>query len=125
VHYPGPARTVTVRVRFLVSADVLGRMKRADQDLGAQAHPAGEMATLVSFSEKGAGNASMLRDERIRQSIPTDRLVIVEGVLTVPAQESPLGWIYKESPLKVGSPFSFETAAYTMAGGVIEVKVKD
>jgi hypothetical protein len=67
----------------------------------------------------------MLRDERIRQSIPTDRLVIVEGVLRVPAQESPLGWIYKESPLKVGSPFTFETAAYTMDGGVIEVKVED
>jgi len=125
VHYPGRSQMATVHVRFVVSPDVLGRLKKADQDLGARAHPAGEMATLVSFGEKGEGTASMLRDERVRQAIPTGRLVIVEGVLTVPVLETPLGWMYKDALVKVGAPFSFETAAYTMGGGVIDVAVAD
>lgn len=125
VHYPGRSRTATVRVRFLVSNDVLGRLKNGDQDLGARAHPAGEMATLVSFSERGDGSASTLRDDRIRQSIPASRLVLVEAVLSVPVQEAALGWLYKESLVKAGAPFSFETASYTMDGGVIDITVKD
>jgi hypothetical protein len=125
VHYPGRSRTAAVRVRFLVSNDVLGRLKNGDQDLGARAHPAGEMATLVSFSERGDGSASMLRDERVRQSIPAGRLVLVEAVLTVPVQEAALGWLYKENLVKAGAPFSFETASYTMDGGVIDITVKD
>ena len=125
VHYPGRSRTATVRVRFLVSNDVLGRLKNGDQDLGARAHPAGEMATLVSFSGRGDGNASMLRDDRVRQSIPAGRLVLVEAVLTVPVQEAALGWLYKENLVKAGAPFSFETSSYTMDGGVIDIAVKD
>ena len=125
VHYPGRSRTATVRVRFVISPEVLGRLKKADEDLGARAHPAGQMATLVSFTEKGEANASMLRDERVRQAIPTGRLVMVEGVLTVPVQQTPLGWMYKDGLVKVGAPFSFETAAYTMDGGVIEVTVAE
>ena len=121
VHYPGRSRTATVRVRFVVSADVLGPVKPNDQDVGARAHPAGEMATLVSLTEKGDGNASMLRDQRVRQAIPAGRLVIIEGVLSVPVQETPLGLMYKDAFVKVGAPFSFETAAYTMDGGVVEV----
>jgi len=31
-------------------------------------------------------------------------------MLSVPVQESPLGWIYKDAVVKIGSPFSFETA---------------
>ena len=124
VHYPGRSRTATVRVRFVVSPDVLARLKNADQDLGARAHPAGEMATLVSFSERGEGSASMLRDERVRQVTP-GRLVIVEAVLTVPVQESALGWMYKDALVKAGAPFSFETVSYTMDGGVIDVAVKE
>lgn len=124
VHYPGHSRTATVRVRFVISPDVLGRLKKADQDLGARAHPAGTMATLDSFSEKGEGSVSMLRDERVRQAIP-GRLVMVEGALTVPVQETPLGWMYKGALVKIGAPFSFETSAYTMDGGVIDVKVAD
>jgi hypothetical protein len=125
VHYPGRSRTATVRVRFVVSPDVLARVKNADQDLGARAHPAGEMATLISFTERGEGNASMLRDERVRQAVPTGRLVIVEAVLAVPVQESALGWMYKDALVKAGAPFSFETALYTMDGGVIDVAVKE
>jgi hypothetical protein len=128
---PRPARPAvrsamaTVRVRFVVSPEVVGLLKRADEDLGARAHPADQTATLVSFTEKGEANASMLRDERVRQAIPTGRLVMVEGVLTVPVMETSLGWKYKGGLVKVGAPFSFETAAYTMDGGVIEVTVPE
>ena len=120
VHYPGKSRSASVRVRFVVSPEVLGRLKKGDQDLGARAHPAGAMATLVSFSEKD-GSASMVRDDRVRQAIPTGRVIIVEAVLSVPLIETTLGWMYKDAPLKVGSALSFETAAYTMDGGVVDV----
>ena len=83
------------------------------------------MATLVSFSEKGDGNASMLRDDRVRQAVPAGRLAVVEGVLNVPVTETPLGWMYKDALVKAGAPFSFETAAYTMDGGVIDVSVTE
>lgn len=124
VHYPGRSRTASVRVRFVVSPDVLVRVKKGDQDLGARAHPGGEMATLVSFSEKD-GNASTLRDERVRQPIPSARVVIVEGVLTVPVVETTLGWMYKDAPLKIGTPLTFETTVYTMDGGVIDMTVAE
>ena len=75
-----------------------------------------------AFSER-EGSGAMLRDERVRQAIPTGRVMIVEAVLSVPLIETTLGWMYKDAPLKVGSPLSFETAAYTMDGGVVDVTV--
>jgi hypothetical protein len=33
--------------------------------------------------------------------------------------------LYKENLVKAGAPFSFETASYTMDGGVIDITVKD
>ena len=121
VHYPGRSRTATVRVRFIASPAVAGLVKKNDQDVGARAHPAGEMATLVSSAESGEPTPAFLRDDRVRQAIPTGRLVVVEAVLAVPVQEAALGWMYKEALVKAGAPFTFETAAYTMDGGVVEV----
>ena len=67
----------------------------------------------------------MLRDERVRQPIPSARVVIVEGVLTVPVVETTLGWMYKDAPLKIGTPLTFETSVYTMDGGVIDMTVAE
>jgi hypothetical protein len=124
VHYAGLSRTATVHVRFATSVEVSTRMKTSDKDVGALAHPAGQMARLVSFS-KGASGAATLRDDRVRQAIPTDRVVTVDAVLTVPVEESPTGWLYKGAPVKVGAPISFETAAYTVDGGITEVTVAE
>jgi hypothetical protein len=125
VHYPGRSRTAAVHVRFLMSPEVRAKMKASDRDLGALAFPAGQMATLVSVSDRADGGAASVRDARLRQPIPTSRALIVDAVLDVPVEESPLGWLYKNAPVKVGAPMSFETAAYTVDGGVTEVAVKD
>jgi hypothetical protein len=118
VHYPGRSRTATVGVRFMMSPEARIRLKAADRDVGARAHPAGQMATILSLVDRGDATPAMLSDVRLRQAIPTNRLVAVDAVLTVPLEETPLGWMYKSALVKVGAPFSFETETYTVDGGV-------
>jgi hypothetical protein len=125
VHYPGRSRSAKVRVRFVVSQDVRDKLKPGDHDLGARAHPAGAMATLDSIVDRGEATPAMLRDELVHQAVPASRVLVIEGVLTVPIQDSPLGAMYKDRLVKAGAPFSFETAAYTMDGGVIDLSVSD
>ena len=123
VHYPGRSRTATVHVRFATSIEVRGGMKVGDRDVGALAHPAGQMAALLSLVDRGDVSAATLRDDRIRQSIPTGRLLAVDAVLSVPVDDSPTGWLYKGAVVKVGAPISFETAGYTVDGGVTELSI--
>jgi hypothetical protein len=125
VHFPGRSRMATVHARFLMSPEVRVKIKAADRDVGAAAHPAGQMATLVSLADRGDAGSSGLRDDRVRQAIPGSKLVAIDAVLSVPVEESPLGWLYKGSLVKIGAPLSFETPTYTIDGGVTDVNVPD
>jgi hypothetical protein len=120
VHYPGRSRAATVTVRFVMSPEVRSRIKAGDRDIGARAFPAGEMATLVSLADRGDASASLLRDG-IRQAVASNRIVAVDAVVTVPVEDTPVGLMYKGAPVKIGKPFSFETATYGVDGGVIDL----
>src|SRR5207249_11446506 len=112
----------TVRARFLVSPEVRARIESGDADLGARAHPAGAPATLVSVTDRpdlsGAGHGA-----DVRQPVPTTRQVAVDAILRVPVEETPIGWTYKNQPVKIGAAFSFETSTYTMDGGITNVQL--
>ena len=123
VHYPGQPRSATVHARLIMSPEVRSKLAAGDRDLGARAFPAGQMATLLSIVDRGDVTPAMLRDERVRQAIPTGRLVAADVVLKVPIEQTPVGWTYKNVVLKAGAPISFETATYVVDGGVTDVVV--
>ena len=83
------------------------------------------MATIQSIAVRGDAPVASLRDERVRQAIPTNRLVAADAVIKVPVEETPLGWMYKGALVKVGAPFSFETETYTVDGGVTDVTMPE
>ncbi len=123
IHFPGSSRQATVRVRFIMSGEVRAKLKAGDRDLSGSTKIAGRMATLVSMRDAGDVAAALLRDDRLRQSIPTNRLVAVDAVLSVPVDQTKLGWSYKGAAVKAGAPFSFETADYVVSGGVTDIVV--
>jgi hypothetical protein len=120
VHYAGRSRAATVTVRFVMSPEVRSKIKAGDRDVSARAFPAGEMATIVSLADRGDASAALLRDG-VRQAVASNRIVAVDAVVTVPVEDTPVGLIYKGAPVKIGKPFSFETAAYGVDGGVIDL----
>lgn len=123
VHYAGRSKTATATVRFVMSPETRAKLRVSDQDLGARAFPAGTMAKILSLADRGDATSAMPRDDRVRQAIPTNRLVAVEAIVAIPVEDTPIGWTYKSVPVKVGAPFSFETDAYLVSGGIIDVSI--
>jgi len=97
IHYSQSSRTVRVHVRVLAPTDLSGQVKAGDRDVGAKAFAAGVMATLVSATPGGGPNGLI-------------------AVLSIEAEETATGWIYKGKPVKVGARITFETERYTMEG---------
>jgi hypothetical protein len=121
VHYASEPRRLVAVVRFVMTPEVRAKLAARDQDVGARAFPAGEMATIVSLSDRGDAPAAAVHDDRVRQAIPSSRLLAVDARIEVPVEQTPLGWTYKSALIKVGSPFTFETAEYVVSGGITDV----
>jgi hypothetical protein len=123
---PLPQITLRAIVRFIAIADVAGLMKAGDTDLpdpsaaGSAAAPAVIESVVLSAGTIPAIDTLPQRAGRsIAVTLPART---VEARLAIPAARSDFGvWTYRNSPVRPGDAFSFETSAYSVRGIVTVV----
>jgi hypothetical protein len=113
VHAPTSVATAQVRARFAVSPEAAANVKAGDVDADAKAASPSHAATIVSVGNAGPGTTAA-------PGHPGGARV-VELTLRVPLDQAGSEWTYKEQPVKIGAPFTFETARYLIQGEVIDV----
>jgi hypothetical protein len=105
------------RVVFLAAPAVVGKIKPGDTDTGPGANARGYSAKLTAIDAVGAASPGALA--RLGAVSPDARAVT--ATLQVPVLETSAGWTYKQQPLKIGSPFVFETREYVLRGEVADL----
>jgi len=90
------------RVAFTVTPVILATMKVGDLDTSPKVSARKHSARIVALEDaRGSGQ---------------ERALI--ATLDVPLDRDVAGWTYKQSPFKIGAPFSFETPEYVIHGVV-------
>jgi hypothetical protein len=113
VHAPTSVATAQVRARFAVSPEGAANVKAGDVDADAKAASPTHAATILSVATAGQGTAAVAGHPGGAR--------VVELTLRVPLDQVGSEWTYKEQPVKIGAPFTFETARYLIQGEVIDV----
>ncbi len=123
---PASPAIAVIQVRFVAGSELLAVMKPGDRDvagLGVVADADRAVLTAVG-SDPQKINALVIIEGVLRRSISVQQPVLLfGGSVRVPVVYTPQGWTYKDRPVKVGAPFSFETTAGAMAGWILEMKI--
>lgn len=123
---PASPAIALIQVRFVAGPELLAVMKPGDRDvagLGVVADADRAVLTTVGIDPQKI-NAPVITEGVLRRSISVQQPVLLfGGSVRVPVVYTPQGWTYKERPVKVGAPFSFETTAGAMAGWILEMKI--
>jgi hypothetical protein len=120
VHVGAEPAMAAARVRFVSTPEVLAKLKAGDIDTSTAGLAAKYQATIVSVGVSRAIPGS----EAGALLPPGGNAHVVEAVVRVPTESAPGGPVYKERPLKAGESFQFETALYSVHGGVIDVTMQ-
>jgi hypothetical protein len=109
----------TIQVRFMAPPEVADEMKAGDQDLGVPLSPTDERAVLVSLSsDRQTVTANQQLDATVRRHFQVPQTVQLFGAtLRVPVTFKADGWNYKDRGVKVGAPFTFDSASQATAAG--------
>jgi hypothetical protein len=113
----------TIRVRFVTSPEVVDAMKPGDTDLPGPGAERTAVLTAVGADRQnmtGFTNTEGLNRRSIQVQQPVLGFI---GTVRVPIVFTPSGWSYKDRPVKVGAPFTFESISGAMMGWIIEMKV--
>jgi len=117
VHVASEPSTVQARVRFVSTAEVLAKLKVGDVDTGSSGLAAKYQAAITSL-----GPSRAIPDAQAGLLLPIGGSPrAVDAVIRVPIELARGGWTYRDRPLKAGGSFTFETAQYTVTGGVTDV----
>ncbi len=95
-----PLVSLDITVRFTGALEALAQLKVGDRDLGEVPNELSIGGTVTGVT--GGGSS---RDAR----------------LTVQGQQGTSGWIYANSPLRIGSSFTLRTPGYQLTGTVVRV----
>jgi hypothetical protein len=106
-------------VRFVVSPELLARLKVGDRDSSPNAAGLFRQATIVSLG----GSRPISAAEAGRDAPLGGILRVVDATMRVPVDRSHSEWTYKDAPFKVGAPFMFETPQYVVRGEVVDMTV--
>ena len=106
-------------VRFVVSPELLARMKIGDRDSSPAAAGRLRQATIAALGAPRAIAAS----EAGRDAPIGGVLRVVDATVRVPLDRAGADWTYKNAPFKVGAPFMFETAQYVAHGEIVDMTV--
>jgi hypothetical protein len=119
-----PTKAVaTARVRFVTSAGVIDLMKPSDVDVaGPGAEAPEERAILTEVGTDRQRITALTKTELLRSSLDFEQSMLAfTGKVRIPVVYTPAGWSYKERPVKVGAPFTFETANGAMIGWILDM----
>jgi hypothetical protein len=108
-----PAQTVELqlRVRFVMRPEVLTLVKQTYSEAAPPGAP-----RLLSYE---------VGDELVgttKAELKEGRVVIVDGVVQVPAVRRPDGWQFEGRPLKAGASFSLKSYKYQIDGDILSVE---
>lgn len=104
-------------VRFVVSPELLARIKVGDRDSSPSAAGPSRQATIVTLGASRTITAA----EAGREAPIGGVLRTVDTTLRVPVDRARDEWSYKDAPFKIGAPFTFETAQYVVHGEIIDL----
>ena len=122
---PIPSALALITVRFVSEPEVVAVMNVGDVDV-AGPEPETNRAILTEIGKERETSSALMVVESVlgRNSFQIQRPVLVfTGKLRVPVVSTPVGWSYKDRPVKVGGPFSFVTMSGAMGGSILAVKV--
>jgi hypothetical protein len=105
VHVQSVPAVARARVLFIVTPEILARLKAGQSDSSPRANARGYSARIVSVED-----ARTIGPQQV-----------VTASLEVPVEQAVGGWTYKQEPFKIGAPFSFETAEYVVHGQVVDM----
>jgi hypothetical protein len=114
VHDTAAPAIAEAHVSLVASPEAAGQMKVGDVDAGPKVAAAGRGATIVAVRTLPGG------DNPGRQTAG-GAARIVDLTVRVPVERLAAGWAYKDVPVKVGAPFTFETGGYVVQGEVTAV----
>lgn len=96
-----PIVPLDITVRFTGALEALAQLKAGDVDRGEVTNELSAGGTVASVAAAGPSS----RDARI----------------VVSAQQGTSGWIYANSPLRIGGPFTLRTPLYELQGTVVRL----
>jgi hypothetical protein len=115
----------TIQVRFMAPPEVVEEMKAGDVDLGAPQSTPEERAVLVSLgTDRQTVTANQQLDATVRRHFQVPQSVVLfSATVRVPVTFRADGWSYKDRGVKVGAPFTFDSAAQATAGWITDVSL--
>jgi hypothetical protein len=114
VHDTAVPSIAEAHVSFAASAEAAAQMKAGDLDAGLKVAAAGRGATIVAVRTLPGGSSA-------GHSTASGPARIVDVTVRIPVERLDMGWAYKDVPVKVGAPFTFETGRYVVQGEVTAV----
>jgi hypothetical protein len=129
---------VTARVRFIGGPELSSVMKTGDADVSAATatdpeHSAildANRAVLTAVASQSQPMTAQITTEPqvsanpLRRTLQLQQAVVAfDCTVRIPVVFTPLGWSYRERPVKVGAPFVFESIAGVATGWILDVKV--
>jgi hypothetical protein len=117
VHLGSEPVLAQARVRFVSTAEVLAKVKIGDVDTSTIGLAAKYQAVIVAL---GPSRAIPAAEAGVLLPVGGNAHV-VEATVRVPIEMAPAGPTYKNHPLKAGESLKFETAVYTVTGGILDV----
>jgi hypothetical protein len=111
-----------VRVRFVAAPNIFETIKAGDFDLSGVVTDTGraELAEVGTDRQPVTSQIQMEAVPRVGLMFQQP-MVAFTGSVRVPVAFTPSGWSYKDRPVKVGLPFTFETASGAMTGWVLDI----
>ena len=119
---------VDAEVRFITSPAVASLVRAGDRDTAGVTDPvalawlAGPAAVHAMAGESSVeteiGGATI---QRFRSAIP-ESMAVIDVLVHMRAEETPLGWRFKGQLLRVGASLTFDSSTYVMRGSIRSLK---
>jgi uncharacterized protein DUF4330 len=111
-----------VRVRFVAAPNIFETIKTGDFDLSGVVTDTGRAELTEVGSDRQPVTSQIQMEAVPRVNLMFQQpMVAFSGTVRVPVTFTPSGWSYKDRPVKVGVPFTFETASGAMTGWVLDI----
>jgi hypothetical protein len=125
-----PLRVATVTAQFAAIPELVARLRPGDADLSNPAAASEERAVLSGISDERrvATVVTIFREQQRERGLPYDinqELTAFRATLRMPLVEAGSGWRYLGQPVRIGSPFTFETAVGIIDGWIVDIDVPD
>lgn len=122
------ARVAMVRARFTVRPEVMSLVEVGDVEAGsstARGDPHGAHLVGIDPNRETLSAVTTVTglERGVRRTYDVEQPVTAfTATLRMPVLLTPTGWRYRDRPIKVGIPISFETLSYFMDGWILDVR---